>query len=405
MAPRRIISHRDQRQPSWFIEASPPPSLEQDRMPRLQPSEPQAPAPKPPRRAPQPRQTDMFPGLKPPRSGQPEEREVPEDKEAPKVPPILGPHGPEDLGPDDAGIGNQSQWQLTNNAEAMSPDQMVHSLLTKYDASDDKVRDWGSQWYGTAQEYINNLAKATRRDPKQVAAVMAAFSPRTAWDTNMQQATHFLLNYDPHNPEAMDATMPGLGENLERAKRIFHATDENGYLAALQGGNDAPKITNFYNNMNGDSNAVTIDTWMARAIMGAGHDLADSASSQRALGWTGGYDKMADAVREAARQRGISPAAMQAIVWSHVNNTANYGELTPKEYQKKTRQKERQWSKTPSAKPLPDYVHGPGWNSVNPETGQTYLPQPDVEKMRGYNPKRGGIVPALERLAYWVSDD
>lgn len=374
----RITAQRDQyawtmaaerdaalREAAFLLEAAPPVSTDRDAMPELIPpmQGPKPPPPKKERAKPKPRQLDMFPEIK-------KEKQGPKEKtKTEKLPPLPLQH----------------QWTLMNNVDMMSMDNMVDSLLTKYDAADEDTRNWGQQWYGTAQEYIHNLAQKTGKDPHQVAAVMAAFSPRTAWDPNMGLATHFMLNYNPDDPDSMTGdNMPGLAENLERAKRIYNAQSHDEILEALQNGNEAPKITSFYKNMMGDPNAVTIDTWMARAILGKDHDLADGDASQKALGWTGAYDKMADAVRKAAEIRGIDPHVMQAIIWSHVNNTANYEDWTPKTRLRRERQKQRQWEKAAPTKAIPDYTHGPGWDLVDPETGQPFLPAPDITHSRNY---------------------
>lgn len=381
---RRILTAREQVEmmSPWRLAA--PPSTDPG-MPRLVPPV-QGPAeapPKPPRkkRTPQPTQETLFP----------------EPKKAPreKAPPPPKPQ-PEQLGLFPHPNATGPQMPIPTNADpdfswsqTLPMDKMTEALLAKYDAADDDTKDWGHQWYDNATEYVNNLAAATHRDPKQVAAVMAAFSPQTAWDQNMASATHFLLNYDPDNPDALNKTnMPGLAgdENLERAKRIMGATDEAGYLAAMHASSDAPKITSFYKNMTGDRNAVTLDSWMAKAILGEGSELADPNLAQTALGWAGSYDRMSEAVRRAAKARGIDPRALQAVVWTHVNNTANYGDYTPETYQKKKDQREKQWRRTPLQKPLPDYTHGPAWNSlVTPNPGKPLLPPPVLRSAPGYH--------------------
>jgi hypothetical protein len=93
---------------------------------------------------------------------------------------------------------------------------------------------------------------------------------------------------------------------------------------------------------------------------------------------------MADAVRKAAEIRGIDPHVMQAIVWSHVNNTANYEDWTPETRLRRERQKQKQWEKAAPTKAIPDYTHGPGWDLVDPETGQPFLPAPDITHSRNY---------------------
>jgi hypothetical protein len=268
-----------------------------------------------------------------------------------------------------------------NLARFLSPSRMEKSIIDKYNAASEGTKAAGSQWYDTANEYINNLAQKTGRDPRQVGAIMSAFSPQTAWDANMSAATYFIMNYDPKNPNALDDKMGGLGENLGRAKRIHAAGDEEGWLAGLQNGNDAHKITNFYHNLMGDKGKVTIDSWMARALLGEGSDGLADKTVQKVLGWKDGYDTMAGAVQSAAKKLGVTPRELQAIVWSHVVPTAgDYSELSPAENRKKRRQRERQLEKSPPQKPLPDYTHGHGWNLL-PEPTYPYRNLTDPQKL------------------------
>lgn len=274
-----------------------------------------------------------------------------------------------------------------NWSDSFDTDRMYRAVMDKYNASSQEIRDWGTEWYDTANQYIQNLAEATGRTPEQVAGVVAAFSPRTAWDpANLTQATHFLLNYDPNNPDALNEGWPGLAENLKRAQRIVQGGgDHDSVLEALQGaGKDAPKITSFYKNMLGDPDAVTIDTWMARAILGEGQDMAPGDASQQALGWTGSYEKMADVVRRAAKDLGISPRALQAIVWTQVNPQADYREMTPELADEIETKKKKQWGRTPPKKPQPDYTKGPAWDATD-EQGNPYLPPPDYRSAPGFN--------------------
>lgn len=320
---------------------------------------------------------------------QPKKQRIPKDPKPEPQPEQLALF-PRPKGPYDAGTEvpfSTSGMDGYNWSDSFETDKMYDSIMKKYDAATPEIREWGTEWYDNARQYIDTLAERTNRTPEQVAAVMAAFSPRTAWDPNMTQATHFLLNYDPNDPDAMtDKNWPGLGENLERAKRIVAGPgDHDSVLEALQGaGKDAPKITSFYKNFMGDEDAVTMDTWMARAIFGEDLDLAPGDESQKALGWAGAYDKMADVIRRAAADIGITPRALQAIIWTQVNPTADYREMTPELYEKTEQRKEKQWARNPPRNPQPDYTKGPGWDARN-DKGEPYLPPPNYTSLPGYN--------------------
>lgn len=326
---------------------------------------------------------------------QPKKQALPKDPKPEPLPEQLGLF-PRPAGPYDA--GTQSPFSTGgmdgyNWSDSLVQDHMYQSMIDKYNAADPEIREWGTEWYDNANKYIQNLAEKTGRTMEQVAGVVSAFSPRTAWDpANLTQATHFLLNYDPKNPDAMDKNWPGLQENLKRAKRIADTEgDYDSVYEALQGaGKDAPKITSFYKNMLGDEDAVTMDTWMARAIFGHGQDMFDGDASQQVLGWAGAYDHMSNAVRRAAKDLGISPRALQAIVWTQVNPQADYSEMTPERAQDQEEKKQKAWSKRPPGNPQPDYTKGPAWDATD-EEGRPYLPPPTYRDAPGYRPPTKGL--------------
>lgn len=414
---KRITTAREQFDmlSPWMITAAPPAfdkvydeegkflhHQRPDNFPSLQPTQEFEELAEPPTQAPrvrQPVQLKMFPNsdfkkTKPEPQGLPEGwSEEKANGQRVVVSPNGNEYGPTPKTPTGTqgiipkkNLSHEDQGLSSNLARFLIPSDMERSIIEKYNAADEATKAAGSQWYDTANEYIHNLAQKTGRDPRQVAAIVSAFSPQTSWDQNMAAANYFLMNYDPQNPNAIDDKMGGLGDNLERAKRIHAAGDEEGYLAGLQNGNDAHKITNFYHNMMGDKDKVTIDSWMARALMGQGQDVADK-DVQKILGWQGGYDAMAGAVQSAAKKLGISPRELQAIVWSHVVPTAGgYEELTPEQYAKQKKQRENYVNNAPeNAKLLPDYFHGPGWEA-RPEP--TYPMRDLVDPQKLYAARR-----------------
>ena len=358
--------------------AAPPPADPDNPLP-LMPMGPQPePEPQPPAspRERKPVQKSLFP--RPPK-GPPEyvvaPPEIPDRPEEKRKGEPKGVQNALPSGPD-------FRW-----SESLPMNKMYKAVTDKYHAAPDDIKRWGSEWYDTAHEYIQSLAQATHRTPEQVAAVMAAFSPQTAWDPNMAQATHFLLNYDPEDAGGLRDQMGTLGDNYDRAVRVLEAHPDDVEAALSKGaGADAPKITNFYRNMMGDRDAVTIDTWMARALLGEGLEMGDSAAAQKALRWAGSYDRMSQAVQQAAKDLGVDPRALQAIVWTQVNPTADYGEYTPESFKAKGEQRAKNWRRSPPSKPLPDYTKGPGYDALmTPNPGKPILPPPTYKSAPGYH--------------------
>lgn len=148
----------------------------------------------------------------------------------------------------------------------------------------------GARWYPKAGELATSLA--TREVPREnVAAVIAALSPRTSWERNIAGAVALLKS----GPQAA-RDLGCIGRNVETARRA----KREGF-AALNG----PKTSAFARNIAGDREAVTVDVWAMRVA-----DLDEDK-----LGRKGVYDAIAHCYRLAARRVGVDPATMQATTW------------------------------------------------------------------------------------------
>lgn len=98
----------------------------------------------------------------------------------------------------------------------------------------------GRVWYRAAHEGTKDLADKTTGHHGKAVATMSAFSPKTAWDENVEKGHHFLTHYngDPN------FTMPGMSPHVEAAKAIYHS-EGDGWQQALTG----PKRSAFANNI------------------------------------------------------------------------------------------------------------------------------------------------------------
>lgn len=176
------------------------------------------------------------------------------------------------------------------------------SLLRTFNSASDENILAGLTWYHDAHEFAADLARATDLDLVTVAAVIAALSPQTRWETNKAAAVELLKN---------GTRYPGmLISNYERAKRVLAASPVDA-LAALQirGEDSAPKIASFARNILGDEQRVTVDVWAARAALGG------SADAERLLSRVGMYEAIAAQYRWLARRVGVTAPQAQAIVW------------------------------------------------------------------------------------------
>ncbi len=189
---------------------------------------------------------------------------------------------------------------------------MVKRILVWFDRATAADIAAGSAWYGEAYRTADAMAAATGHPVDTVAAVIAHLSPQTRWVQNVNAAWSLL---------ATDTRAPGmLIENYGRAVKAVHAPDP---LATF--GPRAHKTDAFALAILGDSDAVVIDVWAARAaLQGAAYRLRDGLGNAVAhrIKRKGVYDAVAQAYRSAARSRNVTPCQMQAIVWTVIRGTA-----------------------------------------------------------------------------------
>jgi hypothetical protein len=143
-----------------------------------------------------------------------------------------------------------------------------------------------SKWYLDAETVAREVATNLGVSLEVGATVVSAFSPRERWSRNVTNAITFSLGEEVRGV---------LGNNL----RMANAALELGY-EALKG----QKTNAFARAIAGDENAVVIDVWMLRAL-----GIEKKTPSQTK------YDEMAKAVTTVATKHGMTPRAMQALIW------------------------------------------------------------------------------------------
>ena len=142
-----------------------------------------------------------------------------------------------------------------------------------------------SVWYRDAEEVAEEVARNLDTTLEVGASIVAAFSPRERWSTNVSKAIAYSLGARPK----------GLQNNLTMADNAVMLGFD-----ALKG----LKTNAFARAIAGDANAVVIDVWMMRA---AGMETDSPNKSQ--------YNMLADAVRNVADDFGITPRTAQALIW------------------------------------------------------------------------------------------
>ena len=149
-----------------------------------------------------------------------------------------------------------------------------------------------ASWYGEARLVALDVANRMGVSLDCGASIVSAFSPRERWSRNITLA----IDFAEGRPTAC------LGNSRRSAERARVQGFD-----ALKG----DKVNAFARAIAGDSEAVVVDVWMCRA---AGLDRDAPTVVQ--------YREVTSAVRSLARQWGLDPATMQALIWIKVRGGA-----------------------------------------------------------------------------------
>jgi hypothetical protein len=166
----------------------------------------------------------------------------------------------------------------------------IYSELIK-DATLGQVEQ-ASKWYMDAERVAAEVARNLDSTLEVGATVVSAFSPRERWTNNVAKAISFSLGNH----------VPGFKNNMLMANNaIMFGYD------ALKG----MKTNAFARAIAGDEQAVVIDVWMLRAV---GIEKKTPSQSQ--------YNDMANAIKSVAFSNGMTPRAMQALIWIMIRGSA-----------------------------------------------------------------------------------
>ena len=156
------------------------------------------------------------------------------------------------------------------------------SLIAK--ASFGQVEE-ASKWYVDAERIAEQVATNLGTTLEVGATVVSAFSPRERWSVNVARAIAWSLGEQ----------VTCLKNNLVMANNALTLG-----FSALKG----LKTNAFAKAIAGDEQAVVIDVWMLRAV---GIEKKTPNQSQ--------YNELANAVKAAAFEVGMTPRSAQALIW------------------------------------------------------------------------------------------
>lgn len=149
-----------------------------------------------------------------------------------------------------------------------------------------------SKWYVDAERIAEQVARNLETTLEVGATVVSAFSPRERWSVNVARAIQFSLG-EP---------VTCLKNNIVMANNALTMG-----FSALKG----MKTNAFAKAIAGDEQAVVIDVWMLRAV-----GIEKKTPSQS------GYNELAEAVKKVAFEFGMTPRAMQALIWIVIRGSA-----------------------------------------------------------------------------------
>jgi hypothetical protein len=180
----------------------------------------------------------------------------------------------------------------------------ISRLHRWYQLATPEQREHGREWYPKATRQCQEIANATDYSLRVVCGVVAALSPNSRWEQNLDDAERLLY-------AVRDASSPADYE--EFTVTTYHANKlkawciaELGDISYLRG----PKVVAFYYNLLGDSGKVTLDSHAFNAFMGArvvGSKRKKITKREHAIA--------INAFERVAHHYGEKPSALQAIIW------------------------------------------------------------------------------------------
>ena len=159
----------------------------------------------------------------------------------------------------------------------------------------DDAIEQGKMWYPNAWDKCKFMGYWYNVTPERVAAILAVTSPRARWSKNVE-ATEQILQ-DMHRPAYK--RRPSYGILTKNAAKGMLVANDRYYSRHVTG----PKVTNFYLNILGHTDPVTVDAIMGKAA-GFGSDIR-----------VGMRNEIETAVRSLSDVLGITPRDTQAAVW------------------------------------------------------------------------------------------
>jgi hypothetical protein len=252
---------------------------------------------------------------------------------------------------DNSNVSRQLSGLLVVNKDP-SRATVVRRLRNVYESTPENLREEGMNWYGSVHEAASKAARAANRSTRQASGVVAAVSPNMDWERNNINAFDEISSLKPEHWDAIQKSdsqpqvrnaqgkmvkaprtqqvreiLSGMSlssspdSNLIKAHKIWNLGEDP---EAVLPRRSAPKTNSFFRNINAPhvGGDVTVDGRHADLIAdamrpwsgeGAGRGIQSAAlpSGKRTR-----YEDYEEHTRSLAKNVGILPHELQAVVWT-----------------------------------------------------------------------------------------
>ena len=187
------------------------------------------------------------------------------------------------------------------------------NLEAIYQLSTTEDMKHGGRWYPDAERSVGVLAERYDIEPWRVAGVVAALSPSCAWGINLEFAERLISGYVAGGDVLEPSFKAGTYGLRNKTIALNYLTCDSAFnFTKPQLG---PKTGSFYCNLLGDLSAVTVDGHMYAIMVGDENAPTQDIYSLHGRLTHKRYKVLANAVIDVAQSNGMTPAALQAIVW------------------------------------------------------------------------------------------
>jgi hypothetical protein len=190
--------------------------------------------------------------------------------------------------------------------------KMVENILKVWDNANERDITNGTSWYENTLELCSQLAEMFDYPAANVVGAYAVISP--ALDKEMNDKA--IMKMMPVHKAGLDFEQwckVGTYGKRNRAKAYQCLSGDLSYVRG-------EKVTAFFNNILGLPQRPTVDRWAVRVAL-----LDPTLNGDKiAVGSKKVYNQIADAYIAAAKERGVTPAVMQAVTWESYRNK-HYG--------------------------------------------------------------------------------